>query len=267
MKNRILLLMILTALSLAFLSSCSDDSTTNPSDTVDYFPAKTGNYWVYNFVTLDDNNTEITSTDSVVAIGTETKLAKNATVFDNFNNGSSSGKTYEYAEMGRLYQLLAGFLPDPSTLGFELPIQIPDTWALMANSKATAGWDIATIPLNNIEIDIPGYGPIQIKSGNIKFTGLKGAKTDVTAAGKTFSTQEFVINSIFTSTISVVYQGIPIDVNLNFTITTKRYYADKVGLVKTEALPTTISAKAFGTVEVFKREFKGSTSTLLRYKN
>ncbi len=246
------------------LTSCSDD-TTNPTNSSDYFPSKAGNFWVYETVTKDDKDVEIKTTDSTVAMGVETKLSKQASVNKNFVDGKLSTTSYEYVDSQKLYQLLAGFLPAESTLGFPLPLEIPDAWALMADANATTGWDIATIPLDNMEIDIPGTGLVKIKSGNIKFAGLKGGKMDVTAAGKTMSAQEFTINSIFTSTISVTFQGVPIDVSLNFTITTKRYYADKVGLVKSISMPATISAKALGTVEIFKREFKGSTSTLLRY--
>ncbi len=259
------ILLLSATISFFLLSSCSDDTTTNPTDNANYFPSKSGNFWVYESVTKNDQDQDVKTVDSTVSTGVETKLSKQASVYKNFVDGQSTTTSYDYVDNQKLFQLIAGFLPDQSTLGFPLPLEVPDAWALMADMNATAGWDIATIPLTDLQIDLPGTGPIKIKSGNIKFTGLKGGKSDVTAAGKTFSAQEFTINSIFTSVISITYNGFPIDVNLNFTITTKRYYADKVGLVKSTALPTTISAKALGTVEVFKREFKGSTSTLLRY--
>jgi len=226
MKSKILLIF---AVALAFyLSSCSsDDNSTNPTPTGDYYKLSTNNFWVYITTDTDPETEEITTgKDSTVIISQETKEGKSAFKMKTFTDGEDMGETHQYSENGVLYTLLTDFLPDDGLI----PIpddQFDNVWVKIADPN-TSKWEL--INLNLTDIPFPYNGLELNVSGSLKLEGVRSVKVIVNVMGKDYTTQKYTINSIIEATTKV--GNLPITIKA--TIPTHFYYADGIGLVKSQ---------------------------------
>jgi len=237
MKSKILLIV---AVALAFyLSSCSsDDNSTNPTPTGDYYKLSTNNFWVYTTTDTDpETNETTTGKDSTVILSQETKEGKSAFKMKTFTNGEDTGETHQYSENGVLYTLLTDFLPDDGLI----PIpddQFDNAWIKIADPNASK-WELINLNLTDVPLDFEGT-PLKL-SGSLKLEGVRSDKVIVNVMGKDYTTQKYTINSIIEATTS--FSGLPITIKA--TIPTHFYYADGIGLVKSQTESVEISLLAF----------------------
>lgn len=251
MKSKIILIF---AVALAFyLASCSsDDNSTNPTPTGDYYKLNTNNYWVYETTDIDpDTNEKDVYKDSTVIVSQEVKEGKNAYKLKTYSNGDDS-EVYQYSENGVLYTLLNDFLPDDGLV----PIpddQFDNKWIKIADPNASK-WELISLNLTDIPLDFEGA---QLNlSGTLKLEGTRGDKVIINVLGKDYTAQKYTINSIIQASTS--FGDLPITIKA--TIPTHFYYADGIGLVKTETESTDISLLTFN----FKTP--SSVSVLINYK-
>ena len=252
MKSKII---ILLSVALAFyLSSCSsDNNSTNPTPTGDYYKLAANNYWVYETKDTDPESEEVvTYQDSTVIEKQEIKEGKNAFKIKTYTNGEDGdSEMYQYAENGVLYTLLNDFLPDDGLI----PIpddQFENKWIKIADPNATK-WDLITLNLSDIPLDFEG---VQLNlSGSLKIEGTRGDKVIINVMGKDYTAQKYTINSIVEASTS--FSGVPFTIKT--TIPTNFYYADGLGLVKRETISTEISFLAFSFMT------PSSVSTLIRH--
>lgn len=230
MKSKILLII---AIATAFyLSSCSsDNNTNNPTPTGDYYKLAANNYWVYTTKNTDPETNDITTTtDSTIIISQEVKEGKNAFKLKTFTDGEDSQESYQYSENGVLYTMLDDFLPDDGLI--QLPDnQITNTWIKIADPNAS-NWEILNFTLTDIPVNL---GEIEVTaSGTLKLSATKGDKVIINVLGKDYTAQKYTINTVINAKVNGV--DIP-----TVTIPTHFYYADGIGLVKTQTESTEIS--------------------------
>lgn len=226
MKSKLLLILGLSA-ALFFASCSSDNNSTNPTPSGDFYNFKTGNFWVYNVSTINpDSDEETVTRDSSVIVGQEMKFGKNAFKFTKYSNNEQSGDLYQYSENAVLYGLLSSLMPS-GEMGIPTT-QVEDTWIKMADPNASGKWDIYTLNLAEVPLDLGG---INLKfSGTIKFDGMKGEKKIVNVLNKDYTAQKYTINANIN--ISATFSGIPLPIVA--TIPTHFYYVDGIGLVRTQ---------------------------------
>ncbi len=237
MKSKIL---IIVAVALAFyLSSCSsDDNSTNPTPTGDYYKLSTNNFWVYTTTDTDpETNETTTSKDSTIILSQEVKEGKSAFKMKTFTDGEDMGESHQYSENGVLYTLLTDFLPDDGLI----PIpddQFDNAWIKIADPNVSK-WELINLNLTDVPLDFEGT-PLKL-SGTLKLEGVRSDKVIINVLGKDYTTQKYTINSIIEATTS--FSGVPITIKA--TIPTHFYYADGIGLVKSQTESVEISLLAF----------------------
>lgn len=225
--------------SLLYFSSCSDDNSTNNPVSLNLFPLKVGHIWFYESFDIDKNKVtkpETLTNDTVKITGQKTVLDKLAFVFLSSSSDGTSEENYFYSD-GQKYYVHSDYLvPDLSDLGYEFPIDIPAQWALLADNNGSQ-WEIVTLQIPDTEIDSP-LGKAKIK-GTLSIKGEKGTKSNMTVKGQSIESQEFKIVYVFDGTLTLDITPIP--ANFDFSITDRHYFADKIGLVKRQLDPVSIS--------------------------
>ncbi|MDX9791471.1 MAG: hypothetical protein WC313_10795 [Candidatus Kapaibacterium sp.] len=255
MKQIISLFLLATA-GLYLLSSCSEEKSTTPSDR-NLFPETNGSYWIYNSTYVEDGEDK-TETDSTVAVGKETIKSQSATKFAVYVEGQEVETYYRYSNDSKLYALPSELLSQdivaiiPSDL-------LPDEWVVVADDKAD-NWEMFQFNVENIPLEFSGVSAVL--NGQLKVTGIKGGSTSLTIDGSTVNAQEFTTKINYTGQIN--YSGMNID--LPFEIITKHYFADGIGLVKTETPKQEISVNLMGTQKITLYTVEASTRILHHYQ-
>ncbi|GAB1370099.1 hypothetical protein MASR1M45_01570 [Candidatus Kapaibacterium sp.] len=223
--KKLLAVLSIAVLGVLMLGSCSDSSNNTTPEEKDLFPAKVGSHWVYERTYVEDNETKTTS-DSVIVVELSSKFGKDCQKYNTFIGGVKYDEFFRFSAEGKLYALPSELLP--SDLTALLPAEIfPQDWVVIADDNSNT-WNMFTIPVDNVNLQISGANAVL--NGEIKVSGQKGAKANMTVSGKTYSTQEFITKIAYTG--KVTYG--PLSPDLTFEVVTKSYFADKVGLVKLE---------------------------------
>jgi hypothetical protein len=235
MKNIFSMLMLIVVASFV-VNSCSDSSTT-PSDTKELFPSTAGSYWIYDGTyKVDGQDMEVQ--DSTVISGTETIDTKLASKFSVYVGGELSENYFRYSQDSKLYArptelLPAGFLAlIPSEI-------IPAQWVVIADNKSS-NWNMFSFNVSDLAIEVGGSNAVL--NGVVDVTGQKGSTVNITVNDTTRASQEFNTKIAYTGTVN--YMGI--NLNLAFEVNTKSYFADKIGLVKSETPEQVISVNVLG---------------------
>jgi hypothetical protein len=221
------LIVFLTLTFAVIFSACS--SSTDSTDTTNYYPMKSGNFWVYATSTKMDGTTT-NSVDSTVTKEQSTQFGQLCFRFENYSDGIKGNDTYQYSANNKLYTSIKSVLPSPDLLPLPSNL-VPDAWVVIADNNSSS-WDIFTLPVDSIPIT---YGGLTFSlSGTIKIQGKKSEKTTVNFMDKNYTAQKFIMEVNINGTIGGT---IPV----NFTIKTNYYYVENIGLVKSETLSTTIT--------------------------
>ncbi len=184
-----LVLYFTATLMVAFLSSCSDDSTTSPStDSGTGMPLAVGNTWEYQTYNTDANgNTTGAALDnySLSIIGKGTIAGKDAYLLTD-NSDESLDTTYIYTDENGIY-------------GYNEPEEIGDQgiWIKTIDFKNTK-WDIFKF---NIDEEDEEEG-----TSTKGVSGMKGeriASSKVTYKGKSYDVQNYI--NIMYSDVVITY--------------------------------------------------------------
>ncbi len=245
-----------------FLASCSDDDkTTNPTDTNDYLPTATGNYWIYQTYDFDKNMAIDESSrgiDSMLVSGQEQYSGKSASLFTTFSKLDQETKwdseTDYFAKENNCIFLYANFAKSLLD-GFGLDLQdtiVKAVWVKLTDPSLSS-WDIQTIQLPELEIPIQGVS-IKIK---LKFTltGERGGTSQITVPSGTYTAKEYILNIAVSGTINDLLPITP------FTFKMHNYFANNIGMIKSVMDPLTFSMPGADPTEI-----PGSARLLLRYK-
>jgi hypothetical protein len=228
-------LIVLITLSAAVIFNSCSSSTDNPAtDTTNYFPFKSGNFWVYNSSTTANGQTANT-VDSTVMMEQSTQVGQMANRLENYIDSIKSKDSYQYTNGGKLYSLISSVLPDSSILNLPSSL-VPEQWVVIADNNA-ASWDIITIPLTNLPLNLQGNAVTL--NGTITVKGQKSDKSTISIMGTDYTAQKFILNIIINGTVTIPIIPVPIPLS-NFTIQSNYYYVDNIGLVKSETLPSTL---------------------------
>lgn len=224
-----------------------------------YFPSVVGNYWVYESFDLDSlGNKDLSSriVDSTVISGTQNLFGKNSNIYSTYHNIGGSSEANYYTENGKYYATLANVMPEQ----MPIPIDFADAWIVIADPDSST-WTIFAQTLNDVEMPLPGGGGTGKLNGKFTIKGEKGVNQTVnTGEGQTISVmaQEYKILYSYAGTITL--GGVPIPLQLNFTVTNHQWYGENIGLILDRVDQTTISVSIFYTFTI-----NGSESDLLRY--
>lgn len=255
MKKTIFILTILLSASLITIS-CSDDKTTGPSDTKNYFPQSIGSWWVFDNYELDQSGNRIEESiaeDSVAITGKEVILGKETYIYSDFYLGNEFDKTNRFVENNSYWVHNSLIEPDLGDLGIEFPLDFTDDWVKIADPSMT-NWSILTQEIKDLVIEIEGI-TVTI-NGNVAIFVDKGSTKNITVDSKSISSQEFVVNYKFTGTFTAV---IPIPQTLNFTVKTHFWFGEDAGLISGITDPVSID------LVVEKVEINGSETIAKRF--
>lgn len=242
--KKVLYLFLISIIGSLIVNSCSE--STSPTVTKEYFPGKTGDYWIYEKKSVE-NKQEKTETDSTVISGSETVKGKTAMKYNSYIGGQLFESYFRYSDDAKLYALPSEMFP--SDIKLLLPSAVlPDEWVVIADANA-ASWTMFTFNVENIPL--PFGGTTVMLNGVVTITGNKGGTMSFDVSGKNYSTQEFVTKIAFNGTIK--YNSL--DIPFSFFVDSKSYFADKVGLIKTETAkqPITFQTLPVYTIEASSR--------------
>jgi hypothetical protein len=230
--KKILFLLLTITIGAVIISSCTDNATNNPDTTRDIFPSKVGTYWLYHRDYKEGTETK-TAVDSVIIEGTETKQGKTADKYSVYTAGANTEIYYRYTENSKLYALPSELLP--LEIVSLLPSGVlPLNWVVIADDKSNS-WEMFSIDVNDVPLNIGG-STANLK-GVIKVTGVKGGTSNFTVDSKTYTATEFTTKITYTGKVTM---GL-ITTDLPFEVVTKAYFADKIGLIKSETAEQVIS--------------------------
>ncbi|OGU59861.1 MAG: hypothetical protein A2X64_04110 [Ignavibacteria bacterium GWF2_33_9] len=258
--------LLLTVTFVIALTSCSDDST-NPSNP-NYFPLQAGNYWVYDYYTLDSNNTREPSshlTDSAYISGTLSESVLNLGTVTTFStthaySDNSSGVFKNYATSDAVYQFMDK-LPGMGTdlFGMNLSEVISVDWVKYIDLK-NSSWVIA--PADTIEIPEISLSGARLSLKIIfNITGSKGSSKSFTIDSKSVSAQDYVLSiNISGEAKSLDFPILPAIPIASFSVPTHYYLADGIGLVSTKTESTKVKISTY-----FEQTMPGSERILVRY--
>ncbi|MBI5325583.1 MAG: IPT/TIG domain-containing protein, partial [Ignavibacteriae bacterium] len=213
-----------------------------------YFPNAVGNYWVYETFELDtagnrDNNTR--EVDSVLITGTWNFLGKNSDIYTKYTGSSSGKEYYYYTEGGKYYTNITNVMPPK----LPFPIDYQDAWIVIANPDSTS-WTIFSQELKDVEMDLPGGQGKGTLNGTFIIKGEKGLNQTMTTGENSsvnVNAQEYKLLYSYNGTITVIVSGIPVPINMNFTVTEHQWYGENIGLILDRVDPTTIQISVFYT--------------------
>jgi hypothetical protein len=264
MKKYLWLLSILPIILLSACSSSNDPQ--NNTSTKDYLPITSGSYWVYNQYTIDSlnqrANPSIPTLDSTIITGTESKLSKTATVFQNFINTNNTGYVkssnwYFYKENSNI-SVFSGLINEMigiDKLPVKLPFAVEDKWLLVLDNQNTK-WNVYTKQITN---DSVTYNDIKgVFTGTLKIDAEKIGSESITVGSKSITTQKikYVITVTGNATISAFPIPLPVSLNGNFYF----WFGEDVGLTKLLLESQTISVTGLA-----PQRLDGKEQVLLRY--
>lgn len=235
--KKTLLLLFIVALTGILSNSCSDDSTNPSTDSKDLFPSKVGSHWIYDR-NFKENGEDKSFRDSTAIAGSETVKGKLADKYISFNGNLQLEHFYRYSENSKLYALPGELLPADITALIPSEI-LPQEWVVIADDKASS-WDMFSFKVDKVPLNLSGT--TAELNGDIKVTGSKGGMVNLTVDGKTYSAQEFITKIAYIG--KVTYSGLTPD--LTFEVVTKSYFADKVGLIKSETPQQDVNISILG---------------------
>ncbi len=220
------------------LASCSSSTTT----TVDknYFPLTAGNSWTYDGVDTEDKS----GTATAVAGSEYTKVTtvdaaltyQGRSAYRLIDVSTKSGSTKDTAYISKSGSQMYSYISlSPGSAGGGLDLDLGSRWMLVADFNA-ASWTVLDTTITNIPIDLGGT-TATAKAG-IKITGSKGGTSTITVGTQTVSAQEFTLTIGMTITITIPFLG---DQVIPVTVIQKTYVAENIGIVKTEALPFSVT--------------------------
>ncbi|HPI20020.1 MAG TPA: hypothetical protein PKY56_06575 [Candidatus Kapabacteria bacterium] len=246
--------------------SCSDDSSTNPETTKNYFPNTTGNYWIFNEYTLDfDNqkeNPDIPTIDSAAITGTEVAFGKTLSKYDVFTLISDIYQKQQEMrlayESGTFY-MRSNYLNNMmklDNLPIDLPLQLPDSILKIINTKSSAEFEVFSKTLKDIPIS---YGGINATvNGEFKITSKKSAEDVMTINGVSVKTFKYTLPISLTITIKAAIFPIPIPIS--FSTNYNLWIAENIGIVKTQ-----LESKNLYVEDVVDYDYLGFQTELIRY--
>lgn len=202
--------LLLVAISMAFLASCSESTTpTTTTYMTDYYPMQVGNYWKYNVDSTDSQyNTIRTKNISITKIN-QMMTYMNKSCYQFFEN---SDTTYQYVSGNSAYTFTAGFSFDDEKSNAGQWIEIYNL------SKQVTVVNIDTT------FDVMGFS-MQIKAtGTSKPSTTKGS---FIYKGVTYETFDFDL----TMDMSMQVVGMP-ETKTTSAMTGKNSMVKGIGLVK-----------------------------------
>lgn len=269
MKNKLASLLAMLALVL-IISSCGSDTTTTDPASTDMFPNTIGNYWVnedYDLDTLGNIDAKSMSFDSTIVSGSMQLNGKLATELSSFTIGTkdTAQKTYLAKGTNNLYisadmingvvGMFAAFISvDPTKM------YLDEKWLLIADQSQST-WNVATKNFSNIPFTY--NGTINgVMSGNTIVTGKKGTTLNVTIQGKSYTAQEYIMESNLTSNLTITIPAGTIKIK-----NTQHFWiAPGVGLVK-QMVETTLVNLDITLAQIKQtQKFPGYQSTCVRFK-
>ena len=233
--KKVLFLFLISMIGSLIINSCSESTT--PTVTKEYFPGKTGDYWNYDR-SYKENGVDKTAKDSTVISGSTTVKGKVAFKHDTFLDGVYLESYYRYSSDSKLYALPSELMP--KEIMVLIPSEIlPQDWVVIADDKATT-WNMFTFNVTDVKFDVSGTeATLNVV---ITVSGQKGSTMAMTIGGTSYTTQEF--NTKINYVGKVKYMGS--DIDLAFEVISKSYFADKIGLVKSETPKQIINISIIG---------------------
>jgi hypothetical protein len=250
--KKLLVFITIAFLGGLFINSCSDSSTT-PTVTKELFPSNTGSYWIYQRAYVEEG-TNKTATDSVVILGQENYLGQSAAKYTVYNENEVFETYLRYSQDSKLFALPSELLP--VGLMALIPSEIlPQNWVVIADDKASQ-WDIFSFDVTQVPLDFNGVSAVL--NGQIKVTGTKGGTRSVLVNGANASAQEFVTTVAYVGTVNYMGANIP----LEFSVITKSYFVDKIGLVLVETPEQNVAVTLLGqSIPLYKIDAYSRTLT------
>ncbi len=227
-------------IALTFLIiSCSDDSSTNPVTTKNYFPNTTGNYWIFNDFSLDiDNQKEepdMPSIDSTAITGTEVAFGKTLSKYDIFTlindiyiKQQEMRLAYDDGSFYMRSNFINTFLKFDD-LGVELPFNLPDTLLRIIDTKNANEREVYSKTYTDFGIPDTPFGNL-VLNGTMKITSKKALDEVITINGVNVNAVKYTIPISLKGkiTASLIYED-EFEYILNYHI----WLAENIGIVKT----------------------------------
>ncbi|MBK9248954.1 MAG: hypothetical protein IPM69_12770 [Ignavibacteria bacterium] len=227
------------------LASCSDDTVTPAADK-NYYPTTVGSTWTYDGVNTEDTTgTTRDISASSYAMSSTVKdslnyMGKSAVLIVNtYNNGQPDDTTYISKTATQIYQYMSFTPGDFGGFGLSSILDFGSRWVLIADYNQ-ASWPVFDTTVTGITLPLPSpFGPTPAKI-TAKVTSAKSGVSSLTVGTQSVQVQEFITTIAFTAVLTTVLgeQTVPM------TFVNKTYVSENIGIVKTEALPTTISFPA-----------------------
>lgn len=259
MKNKLTILLMLSALSI-FFYACSDDSTNNPDNNdnpSDYYKLSIGNWWYYQTDILDTLGNAMegsTSFDTSKVDGQLQYKGKNALrmvdIYTLDSNQTYQDTTFMAVE-GPQFYVYMDYLGNSQ---FALPY---GEWVLMADFNQNE-WTVLDSIVDGIQITIMNGITGTLDSTNIKITGKKLGKENITVKGQTVEAQKFEQTLTINGQVDM---GGGFKISINKDLSTTFYFAKNIGLAKVYQPPLIFTVPGFGNQQVV-----GSNMILLDYK-
>ncbi|MCX7929280.1 MAG: hypothetical protein N2663_00950 [Chlorobi bacterium] len=176
--------LLLAAVAVVYWLGGCKSGTTSPSETPDYMPMASGNYWVYERYELDSSGQQTGSAayDSVV-VGAATQLSgRTAYPFYTISSDGSRDTTYYSRDAdGTVWQ----YMSFSAGAEYGLP-ELSARWVKVATVGSETNW---TVLDTTMTVTIPNV-PVPL-SVQFKVTGSKGGTETVTLSGKSYTVQNF----------------------------------------------------------------------------
>lgn len=228
----------LCVFAMLVLVSCSDDTTTPAADK-NYYPTTIGSTWTYDGVDTEDTTgtlrtipgSEYTTTTTVAS--SLTYMGKAATM--NINTSTQAGATttdtiYRSKSGSQIYTYI-NLLPAEALSGFGVNLDLGSRWVLEADFNQSSWTILPDTTIKGLTFDVSGTSlTVDV---TLKITGTKKETSTMTVSGSSVVAQKF------TTTFSVILKSSGLEVP--FSINSDTYFAENIGIVKTEVLPITIT--------------------------
>lgn len=222
-----------------FIASCSDETT--PTADKNYYPLTVGNTWTYDVVETEDTTgtvreipeSKYTTTTTVDASLTYEGRSANRLVNKYDKVDMPQDTTYISKSGSQIYTYIALSAGDIGGLGSAL--NFGSRWMLTVDPNQTT-WTMLDTTITGLTISIPNLGDVPAKAV-IKVTGSKGGTSSMTVGTQAVTAQEFstVISLNMVLTTPLGEQTVPV------SLTNKTYFAEDIGIIKSEAIPSTIT--------------------------
>jgi hypothetical protein len=239
---------LITAISIMglilFLNSCSDEPVTpTPTPTLTankYFPATVGSWWQYQNHEFNEDGTidESKTYDyKMVSSKIEVKAGKTSAVFQiqDLTGTKIEDNQFYYTTKEQIWSYTK-LIPD---MDFTLPIALTENWFKVADENGTE-WVLYTEYLKNVNIEFNSVTIVLDDTLSITMKN-EGMQTVNYGANNEKSVEAIVYKK------TVAYGGNAkvagaIPVQIPFAVETYYYYADGIGLVKSEVKPWSVGA-------------------------